>query len=318
MSSTSNEEIDGLTDEEVNVHFIITRLFCVLGFIPNCILVLLIILRKKFQNSENVLAFQLSIACIFFIFSYCFPKIENKIVDGVEKETFACKLQMFINVVFDLMTMLFTLCIACMNYYMFILPEKTEANKKKILKIMSIVSWVIPLLYGIFCVCANKQSLGSTKICWPRSTAVVLVFTILIIGIFIMNMFYVIRLLVLIKRSISGDNYDKKYINYFWHLIWYILAQLVTHIPFLFDIIRHAIARFSTRKFSDVLWEKLLRDISKTITGLLFAFVYCFTLEKWDELKKMFCCIPEMMIDNFDYKGGELEIEDKKQEEDSL
>ena len=282
------------------------------GLIPNCILVLLIILRKKFHNSENVLVFQLSIACICFIFSYFFPKLDNITVDGVEKETIVCKLQMFINVVFDLMTMLFTLCIACMNYYAFILPEKTEANKTKILKIMSIISWVIPLLYGIFCVFVNKQSLGATKICWPRSTVVVLVFTLLIIGIFILNMYYVIRLLVLIKRSISGENYDIKYKSYFWHLIWYILAQLVTHIPFLFDIIRHAVARFSGEQFFDVLWEKLLRDISKTITGLLFAFVYCFTLEKWDELKKMFCCIPEVIIENNDWEGGEMEIEEKK------
>ena len=61
---------------------------------------------------------------------------------------------------------------------------------------------------------------------------------LIIVGIFISNMYYVIRLLVLIKRSISGENYDIKYISYFWHLIWYILAQLVTHIPFLFDIIK--------------------------------------------------------------------------------
>ena len=42
-----------------------------------------------------------------------------------------------------------------------------------------------------------------------------------------------------------------------------------------------------------LMWEKLLRDCSKTVTGLIFAVVYCCNLEKWVEVKRMVCCKEE-------------------------
>ena len=68
MSSVLGTPSDskGLTPEEVDIHFITTRILSFFSFIPNIFLVLLIIVRKKYHNAGNTLVFQLSIACILF------------------------------------------------------------------------------------------------------------------------------------------------------------------------------------------------------------------------------------------------------------
>ena len=104
-------------------------------------------------------------------------------------------------------------------------------------------------------------------------------------------MYYVFSLLIVIKRIISNEEIDIKYYGYLWHLFFYLVSQLVTHLPFIFDLVHHALYRFAYKtNFPDVLWEKLLRDGSKTITGLIFAGVYCCNFEKCEEFKKMMCC----------------------------
>ena len=171
----------------------------------------------------------------------------------------------------------------------------------------------------IFCVCGiifNAFELGAAKICWPRTTVYVSVFTGFIVIIFIVNMVYVIRLLIVIKRTISRGGSDIKYFGYFWHLIFYIIAQLLTHLPFIFDLVHHALYRFAYKtNFPDVLWEKLLRDGSKTITGLIFAVVYCCNFEKCEEFKKMMCCQGEVVQFNIEDSNEEIQLEESDSEE---
>lgn len=171
----------------------------------------------------------------------------------------------------------------------------------------------------IFCVCGiifNAFQLGATKICWPKTTPYVAVFTAIIIGIFIVNMYYVFSLLIVIKRIISNEEIDIKYYGYLWHLFFYLVSQLVTHLPFIFDLVHHALYRFAYKtNFPDVLWEKLLRDGSKTITGLIFAVVYCCNFEKCEEFKKMMCCQGEVVQFNIEDSNEEIQLEESDSEE---
>ena len=59
MSSVLGTPSDskGLTPEEVDIHFITTRILSFFSFIPNIFLVLLIIVRKKYHNAGNILVF---------------------------------------------------------------------------------------------------------------------------------------------------------------------------------------------------------------------------------------------------------------------
>lgn len=309
------EDIQGMTDKEVNIHFITTRTLSFFSFIPNIILVILIIFRKKYHNSSNVLVFQLSLACILFISSYCFPLLEN---GPNNTTTGVCYFQAMINITFDISTMFFTLGISYTNYIAFVKPDKLIENKNKILLIISVISWVFPFFFGASGIIFDAFQLGATKICWPRTTKYVAAFTAIIVGIFIVNMYYVIRLLIVIKRTISKGSSDIKYFGYFWHLIFYIIAQLVTHLPFIFDLVHHALYRFAYKKsFPDVLWEKLLRDGSKTITGLIFAIVYCCNMEKWEEFKRMICCQGEERYTILDesIESSEIQLEESDTDE---
>ena len=309
------EEIQGMTEKEVQIHFITTRILSFFSFIPNICLVLLIIFRKKYHNLGNILVFQLSLACILFISSYCFPLLEN---DPDNQTTGVCHFQAMINITFDIATMFFTLGIAITNYMAFVEPDKLMENKRIILLLISIISWIVPFIFGLCGIIFKAFQLGATKICWPRTTVYVSVFTGFIVIIFIVNMFYVIRLLIVIKRTISRGGSDIKYFGYFWHLIFYIIAQLLTHLPFIFDLVHHALYRFAYKEsFPDVLWEKLLRDGSKTITGLIFAIVYCCNLEKWNEFKLFICCQSEVIINELDESNeyAEIQLEENDPEE---
>ena len=126
MSSVLGTPSDskGLTPEEVDIHFITTRILSFFSFIPNIFLVLLIIVRKKYHNAGNILVFQLSIACILFISSYCFPILDEDTSMSV------CNFQALINISFDMSTMFFTLGIAYTNYAAFVEPYKFIAHKK--------------------------------------------------------------------------------------------------------------------------------------------------------------------------------------------
>ena len=279
------EEIQGMTEKEVQIHFITTRILSFFSFIPNICLVLLIIFRKRYHNLGNILVFQLSLACILFISSYCFPLLEN---DPDNQTTGVCHFQAMINITFDIATMFFTLGIAITNYMAFVEPDKLMENKRIILLLISIISWIVPFIFGLCGI------------------------------IFIVNMFYVIKLLIVIKRTISRGGSDIKYFGYFWHLIFYIIAQLLTHLPFIFDLVHHALYRFAYKEsFPDVLWEKLLRDGSKTITGLIFAIVYCCNMEKWNEFKLFICCQSEVIINELDESNeyAEIQLEENDPEE---
>ena len=123
MSSVLGTPSDskGLTPEEVDIHFITTRILSFFSFIPNIFLVLLIIVRKKYHNAGNILVFQLSIACILFISSYCFPILDE------DTSTSVCNFQALINISFD----------------------KFIAHKKAILILISLVSWIVSLSFGV-------------------------------------------------------------------------------------------------------------------------------------------------------------------------
>ena len=145
MSSVLGTPSDskGLTPEEVDIHFITTRILSFFSFIPNIFLVLLIIVRKKYHNAGNILVFQLSIACILFISSYCFPILDEDTSMSV------CNFQALINISFDMSTMFFTLGTAHTNYAAFVEPYKFIAHKKAILILISLVSWIVSLSFGV-------------------------------------------------------------------------------------------------------------------------------------------------------------------------
>lgn len=117
-----------LTQDEVTIHFITTRILSFFSFIPNLCLVILIIFRKKYHNSGNILVFQLSLACILFISSYCFPLLENS---SANTTTGICYFQALINITFDISIMFFTLGISYKNYISFVEPDKVIEKKKK-------------------------------------------------------------------------------------------------------------------------------------------------------------------------------------------
>lgn len=160
----------GLTSEEVDIHFITTLILSFFSFIPNIFLVILIIMRKKYHNAGNILVFQLSIACILFISSYCFPILDDDTPMSV------CNFQALVNISFDMSTMFFTLGIAYTNYAAFVEPYKFITHKKAILITISVVSWLIPLTFGISGIVFNKFELGTTKICWSRDPLYVIIF----------------------------------------------------------------------------------------------------------------------------------------------
>ena len=84
-----------------------------------------------------------------------------------------------------------------------------------------------------------------------------------------------VSLLFVIKRTIAKGSSDIKYSGYFKHLVLYIIAQLFTHVPYIFNLAQHGVYILLKERYPDSLWEKLLRDCSKTVTGLIFAVVYC-------------------------------------------
>ena len=155
------EEIQGMTEKEVQIHFITTRILSFFSFIPNICLVLLIIFRKRYHNLGNILVFQLSLACILFISSYCFPLLEN---DPDNQATGVCHFQAMINITFDIATMFFTLGIAITNYMAFVEPDKLMENKRIILLLISIISWIVPFIFGLCGIIFKAFQLGATKI----------------------------------------------------------------------------------------------------------------------------------------------------------
>lgn len=62
---------------------------------------------------------------------------------------------------------------------------------------------------------------------------------------------------------------------------------------------------------------KLLRDCSKTVTGLIFAVVYCCNMEKWYEVKRMVCCKEEGKYINLN-ESKESSVSDLQLEESDI
>ena len=60
-----------------------------------------------------------------------------------------CNFQALINISFDMSTMFFTLGIAYTNYAAFVEPYKFIVYKKAILILISLVSWIVSLSFGV-------------------------------------------------------------------------------------------------------------------------------------------------------------------------
>ena len=279
----ANKDYTGLSSTEELIYFIVTRSLAFISLVPNVILILIMLCHNEFHTLVNLFPFELSITSIFFCLSYCFPNLSTKNV--------TCYSQAFLNSVFDISMMIFTLGIAYVTYLSFYNIDLLSKKKNAIYSFFSLLGWGLPIIFGLIILFMDGFQPGSTKTCWMSQTFSPY-FILIISCIFIINMIYVISLLSGIKK-IFGDSEANKaqYNRYFWTLIWYIIAQLVTHLPIIVDAAFHVVYKWLGWTFNDDIWEKLIRDGTKCITGFWFALVYGFTKEKWTALKNFIFCI---------------------------
>lgn len=278
----ANKDFTGLTPTEELIYFIVTRAIAFISFVPNFFLILIMLLNKEFHTLSNLFPFQLSIGSIFFCMSYCFPNLSTK--------NYVCYYQAFLNSVFDISIMIFTLGIAYVTYLSFYNMRLLSRKKITIYTFFTLLGWGFPIIFGLIVLSLDGFQPGSTKTCW-MSQSFSPYFIVIITCVFIINMIYVISLLSGIKKIFgNSENNKEQYNKYFWTLIWYIIAQLVTHIPIIVDAAAHIVYKWSGWTFKDDIWEKLIRDGTKCSSGFWFAMVYGFSVEKWTVLNNFIFC----------------------------
>ena len=272
-------EFDKLTEQESFLLQIITVTICVISLIPTLLLMISFILNKSFKQYLLIPVFQLLIAIILHSISFFFQSSPDGIV---------CKIQGFFNVTFDLSVLLWTTVIAFFLYSVYHDTFPEEKSKKKGMIIISIFSWICPIIVGLIPIRFDEYKIYKSRTCWLSSSGFVITYSLLNLVIMIVNFFILVKLITDIKRDMGKDKTKAEFKAYRRRLWRFIIVQLIAYSPSLIEQILALIQGINN--YSLFYWWLVVRESIDALTGFLFVSVYGFNKQTYAEMKNALCC----------------------------
>lgn len=315
-SKIHNDYIGTMHYPQIFTDFLITKIVGFCSFVP-CLAIFITYFFVKKKTFQDGVAFQLSIACMIHSISFLFPLIYDPIDT---KEDADCRFQGTLMTTFDLTSLSLTTSISYLAYRSF--TEAIESERgEKLKKIISFgVGWILPIIFGIFCISLGDNHSGINLICFPRNMAIMIIFLIISIVFFVGNMICVILLTVAVKRDLDKIGHKQK-IKAVLQCLSYFLTQAITYGPFIFDVCLKLKNRIKDEKPSrdkkfHFGWE-YFKDFTQCGTGLVFSFVYGFSENILNRLKSFFPCFKTEDKEVYDDSNGSDSGEEnnKKKEE---
>lgn len=254
-----------------NILYYYSASLSVISIIPNLIIIFHFCITK-YPRDNIIYVFQLAISSILhstsFIFSSNF-----------------CQLQGFLNLTFELSSLLLTTSISFFinTIYHSIFPTQKEKNKS--LLIVSSFSWTIPFLIGVIPLIIGDFSRDKSIICWLTNDALIIAYCISVLLIIAENFYLMVTLMVQIKKELQ---HDPSLIQNFHSLSRYITIQLVVYAPFLAEQFFGLVQGIDSYTVSFG-WV-MLREGIDALSGALFAFCYGFSAQMIREVKEKIMC----------------------------
>ena len=267
--------------------FILTKITSSIGLIPSIILIIIYFHREEWTFAMS-LNFNLCISCIIFMISYLFPLVNNP------NGTFICRIQVFLGSFGDTSSLILTTVITLMANITFKYHQllKNDKTKKIIIFIIIAISYLIPSIISIiFFLFGDVGKVQDNHYCWIRNYDIKLIYGIVIILFFIINLISMLKLLCYIKSIIKNSygNQNSLFKIYFIKLLFYVLVQIIIYLPTIF----HSLYRILK---SEIIYEKIpiwldiVLQLIRSLEGILFPIVYCYNKKILKEIKLLFFC----------------------------
>ena len=254
-----------------NILYYYSASLSVISIVPNVILIFHFCITKNTRDNLCYV-FQLAISSILHSISFIFSSN-------------FCKLQGFLNLTFELSSLLITTSISFFinTIYYNIFPTKKEKNKS--LLIVSSFAWLIPLIIGIIPLIIDDFRPDKSIICWLNNDALIIAYCIFVLLIIAENFYLMLTLMLEIKRELKND---PSLIQNLHSLSRYVTIQLVVYAPFLIEQFFGLVQGIDTYTVSFG-WV-LLREGIDALSGALFAFCYGFSAQMLREVKEAIMC----------------------------
>lgn len=243
----------------------------IISIVPN-LLIIFHFFITKYNRNNIIYVFQLAISSILHSVSFIIP---NKL----------CKIQGFLNLTFELSSILWTTSISFFINTIYHNTFTTQKEKNKSMVVVSLFAWIIPIIIGIIPLIIDDFTIDKGIMCWLNNNALTIAYCIYVLLIMAENFYLMIKLMIEIKRELKHD----ATLNQTLHsLSRYVTIQLVVYAPFIAEQMFGLFQGIDTYTVSFG-WV-LLREGIDSLSGALFAFCYGFSSQMLKETKEAILC----------------------------